>query len=98
MLFADGYGKGIEMKYRKKPIEFCCGAMELTAQKPDNNAKGISRTMALNIKNKSAKARTAYVYRTHANRRNNPEKGIYMVWMNFCPFCGKNIATYEAVE
>lgn len=86
------------MKYRKKAIEFCCGAMELIAQRPDTGAKGISKTVALNIKNKSAKARTAYVYRTHAKRRNNPDKGIYTIWMNFCPFCGKNFATYEAVE
>jgi len=86
------------MKYRKKPIEVCCGAMGLIEQKPDTCAKGISKTVSLNIKNKSAKPRTAYVYRTHANRRNNPDKGYYTVWMNFCPFCAKNIATDEAAE
>lgn len=79
------------MKYRKKPIEYCCDAMKIIAQTPDNALKGISRTMSLSIKDKSAKAKVAYVYRTHTNRKNNPDKGVYTIWMNFCPFCGKDI-------
>lgn len=85
------------MKYRKKAIEYCCGMMKLIAQNPDECQKGISRTIAMDIA-KLKDARTAYVYRTHTNRRNNPDKGYYTVWMNFCPFCGKDILKYEAVE